>query len=181
MVGSLKNSSWFRVASSMSSFDRRTFLISAIALAGCGFTPAYGPGGVGTALRNKVRIAAPDTAESFALANELTLSFGPATSPLYEISYEIQTTENQIGLTQDQEILRYHVEGSALYKLTSLSDGRVISSGKAASFTGYSVTSSAVDRLTASRDAYARLMKILSDQIVSRVLATADLSTKSPT
>ncbi|MBW6416142.1 LPS assembly lipoprotein LptE [Celeribacter sp. PS-C1] len=159
----------------MSSFDRRTLLISFAALAGCGFTPAYGPGSSGSALRGKVDIAAPSTRESYNLVNRLTEQFGPTQTPLYRLGYTISTNQNQIGITRDQEILRYHVTGEVNYTLTDIATGRLLAKRKASSFTAYSATGSSVDTLTASRDAYERLMVILADQMVSQIIATVEL------
>lgn len=165
----------------MSSFDRRTLLISLAALTGCGFTPAYRPGSRGAALRGKVDILAPDDRESYTLVNRLTEQFGPTETPLYRLSYNISTTRNQIGITRDQEILRYHVAGEVSYTLTDITTGRLLAKRKASSFTAYSATGSSVDTLTASRDAYERLMVILADQMVSQIIATVELPAELPT
>lgn len=157
----------------MSSFDRRRFLISSAslgALASCGFTPAYAPGGTASALRGRVELDAPDTRESYTLYNRLTESFGTPVTPGYLLSYTISTDEKQIGITRDQEITRYHVEGTVAYTFTDVASGQVILSDTVKSFTGYSATGSSVDTLTASRDAYARLMTILADQMVARLI-----------
>ncbi len=180
MAGRRRNSSLSRAASSMSSFDRRTLLISLAALAGCGFTPAYGPGSSGGALRGKVDILAPDDRESYTLVNRLTDQFGPTQTPLYRLAYRITTSRNQIGITRDQEILRYHVAGEVEYTLTDITTGRLLAKRKASSFTAYSATGSSVDTLTASRDAYDRLMVILADQMVSQIITTVDLPAELP-
>ncbi|PTQ70183.1 hypothetical protein [Celeribacter persicus] len=156
----------------MSSFDRRHFLISLAALTGCGFTPAYGPGGTGAALRGKVDIDAPWNRESYNLNKRLTEQFGPSEMPLYRLSYRISTDEKQIGITRDQEILRYHVTGKVSYTLTEIATGKVLTEHNVSGFTAYSATGSSVDTLTASRAAYARLMVILGDQMVSQIIAT---------
>ena len=48
----------------MSWFDRRAFLgapgAAGLALAGCGFTPAYGPGGAAGALTGAVALSEPE-------------------------------------------------------------------------------------------------------------------------
>ncbi|MCA0041929.1 hypothetical protein [Celeribacter litoreus] len=162
----------------MSSFDRRKFLISSAtfgALAGCGFTPAYGPGSAGSNLRGRVEIAAPDDRESYALANHLKLSFGEVTNPAYRLSYEIDTVERAVGITRDEEITRYHVEGEVTFALTETATGRTLTSDTVESFTSYSAPNSPVDRLTASRDAYERLMVILGDKIVDQIITTVEI------
>ncbi|WP_066704632.1 LPS assembly lipoprotein LptE [Celeribacter ethanolicus] len=157
----------------MSSFDRRTFLISLAALTGCGFSPAYGPGGAGALLRGKVDIDAPWDRESYNLNKRLTEQFGPSETPLYRLTYKISTSESQVGITRDQEILRYHVEGQVNYTLLNIATGQPLIARYVSSFTSYSATGSSVDTLTASRDAYARLMVLLADQMVSQIITLA--------
>ncbi|SDX27065.1 LPS-assembly lipoprotein [Celeribacter indicus] len=141
-----------------------------MALTGCGFTPAYAPGGAGRALRGRVAIDAPDTREGYALVEQLTKSFGTPTSPAYRLSYRIRTERNSVGITRDQEISRYHITGRVAYTLTEIAGGTPVASGEAQSFTAYSATGSTVASVTAPRDAYSRLMVILADQIVSQIL-----------
>ncbi|SFJ52441.1 LPS assembly lipoprotein LptE [Celeribacter neptunius] len=158
----------------MSSFDRRKFLISSAslgALASCGFTPAYAPGGRAAALRGRVEIDVPSDRESYTLVNRLTDTFGTPSDPLYRLSYKVATAQNQIGITRDQEITRYHITGQVSYTLLDLASGQALMSDKTSGFTGYSATGTAIDSLTASRDAYARLMVILADQMVSQIIA----------
>lgn len=159
----------------MSSFDRRTVLISLVALAGCGFTPAYGPGGTGAALRGKVEIAAPNGRQSYNLSNRLIDQFGPTETPLYRLNYDITTEENDIGLTRDGDINRYHITGTVKFTLSDIATGRTLLDSSTSNFTSYSATGNSVDTLTATRDAYERLMTILADQMVSEIIATVEL------
>lgn len=159
----------------MSSFDRRTVLISLVALAGCGFTPAYGPGGTGAALRGKVDIAAPKGRQSYNLSNRLIDQFGPTETPLYRLTYDISTQTNDIGLTRDGDINRYHITGTVKFTLSDIATGRTLLDSSTSNFTSYSATGNSVDTLTATRDAYERLMTILADQMVSEIIATVEL------
>ena len=63
--------------------NRRGFLglAGALALAGCGFTPVYGPGGAGTALRNAVRVDDPVTRSDFQFLRAVEDILGPPTAP----------------------------------------------------------------------------------------------------
>jgi LPS-assembly lipoprotein len=176
MVGSRKNSSWCRVVSSMLLFDRRTFLLSAVALAGCGFQPAYGPSGSASALRGKVRVESTGTRESYTLAHALEDIFAQAVDEKYVLTFSVTTDESAVGITPDQEITRYHVTGIAQYSVVSTTDGQTVASGEARSFTAYSATGSTVSSVTATRDAYDRLMSILADQIAAQIHAKIALS-----
>jgi len=55
----------------MSSFNRRSLLLTPLALAACGFTPVYGPGGTGSKLQNQVLVAAPDDRDTFLLVRRI--------------------------------------------------------------------------------------------------------------
>lgn len=165
MAGSPRNSSLCRVASSMSSFNRRSFLLSLAALTGCGFTPAYGPNGTASKLRGAVTIDAAASREGFNLFNALQARFGPPSAPKYRLEVSVQTREDDVGVTRDGEITRYHVVGTARYTLTDLASGEIAADGSVQSFTAYSATRSTVASLTSTRDAYARLMDILAAAI----------------
>jgi LPS-assembly lipoprotein len=155
----------------MSLFNRRIFLLSAVALAGCGFTPAYKEGGRASALRGQISIDAGTDRESYALAKRLTSIFTNSTAPRYHLSYEITTAEDSVGITQEQEITRFHVTGEVDFTLADLGTGQVIASGTVASFTAYSATGTTVSSLTATQGAYARLMSILADKIAIQLQA----------
>lgn len=160
----------------MSSSDRRTVLagLSALTLGACGFRPAYGPGGVAQGLRGRIAVDAPDTRATFALVERLEDRLGRAEAPLYRLSYRLSTRRDSVGITAEQETTRYTLHGELAFQLVALATGTVVQSGKVASFSAYSATGSTVATLTAERDAERRLMVILADQLVTRLVATAD-------
>lgn len=161
----------------MSSFNRRSFLTLAagpLLMAGCGFTPAYGPNGAANALRNAVLVDEPNTSNGFYLTRQVEHRLGRAATPTYGLSVAIDTSTEGVALTSDNETTRIEVLGNATYALRDLGTGEVLISGKVESFTGYSTTGSTVSELSAERDANERLMVILADQIVLRLVAKAD-------
>lgn len=160
----------------MSSFDRRTFLLMPLALAACGFTPVYGPGGTGTALQGKVLVDAPGDQDGYLLVRNLEQRLGRAAAPDYRLGYELATEQQGQAVTSAGEITRYSIIGTAQYTLRRLADDTILASGRVRNFTGYSATGSTVQTLAAEKDARERLMVILADQIVARLFATADLS-----
>lgn len=171
MVGSLRNSSLSQAASSMSSFNRRTFLLSAVALSGCGFSPTYGPNGSATKLRNQVSLAAPTDRNGYELAAQLAAIFGQPNAPKFSLSYDIETDEKAVGITPDQEITRYHVTGRVKYVLLDQATGQTAASGSVQSFTAYSATGTTVSTQSAKLDAYSRLMAILASQLSAQLQA----------
>ena len=155
----------------MSSFNRRSVLMLPLALAACGFTPVYGPGGTGTKLQNQVLVAAPQDRNSYLLVRRIEERIGRSDVPQYNLSLTLETREEGLGIDPDGNIDRYNLIGIAGYVLTDATSGAQVTSGTVNSFTGYSATGSTVETLASERDARERLMVILGDQIVSRLLS----------
>jgi LPS-assembly lipoprotein len=148
-------------------------LIGAMTLAACGFTPAYAPGGGGTALQNTILAAEPRDKAAFDLVERLEERLGPSDQPLYGLEYKITQTPFGVGLTTDNAITRYNLTGTVEWQLTDVITGTRLTGGKAENFTSYSATGSTVAGLAAQEDASLRLMRLLADQIVTQLLATA--------
>ncbi len=158
----------------MLSSDRRAFVLSLVLLplAGCGFRPVYGPGGAAEGLRGRVRIQPPQSQEEFQLVGRLEQRLGRPQAPRYDLNYALETREQGLSITGQQEITRYNVIGRLDFRLVGVNDGKVISSGTLDAFTGYSASASPVATLSAQQDAHERLVVILADRLVTRLLAT---------
>ncbi len=78
-----------------------------------------------------------------------------------------------VGITPAGAIQRYNLKGSIVWSLTRRSDNTRLTGGRVASFTSYSATGPTVAELAAEQDAGVRLMRILADQIVTELQATA--------
>ncbi len=152
-------------------------LALAPALAACGFTPVYAPGSTASTLRGRVEVAPPETADSYLLVEELEDRLGRPATPAYRLGYVLITESQGQAITAASDITRYSVVGRVAYELRPIDSDRVLASGEVQNFTGYSATGSTVETLAAERDANARLMTILADQIVAQLYATADLGT----
>ena len=161
----------------MLSFNRRLFLLAASAsLAACGFTPAYGPGGAGTGLQGTILVDEPSTRPGYQLTRHLEDRLGRAESPRYGLSYSINIEEAPIAISTNNVTLRYNVVGVVTYALRDLGPGAVLTSGKVDNFTSYSTSGTTVAAQAAERDARDRLMVILGDQLITRLLvAVPDL------
>jgi LPS-assembly lipoprotein len=161
----------------MSSSDRRAFLtLSALALAGCGFTPALGPSGSAAALHGRVAIDEPSDIDGFELVHALEAELGAPEAPLYQLSADIRVANEGVGILPDQTITRFNVLGLVDYRLTEIATGETVASGQVTNFTTYSATSTTVATTSAQRDARDRLMVILADQIAAEIaLAARDL------
>lgn len=158
----------------MSSFDRRSLVLLPLALAACGFTPVYAPGGSATALQNNLTVSEPDTRNGFLITQRIEERLGRAADPEYRLALTVRSREESLAVDREGNITRYNILGEADYTLVEAGTGRVITSGRADNFTGYSAAGTTVATLAAQRDAQRRLMVLLADQVVTRVLV-ADL------
>jgi len=164
----------------MLSFNRRNLLFLPLALAACGFTPVYAPGGTASALRGKVEVAAPESVNSYLLVQNLEERLGRPSQPTYSLSLVLATGEQGQAVTASNETTRYSVVGKVDYVLRDISSDAIIASGSVDNFTGYSATGSTVETLASERDAHARLMVVLADQITTQLYATVNIPADLP-
>ncbi len=151
----------------------RRALLAALLLAGCGFTPVYGPGGSAEGLHGEIGIDAPRDAAGFTYVRQLERRLGLADTPRYRLGSELSYTEEELGITSDQVITRYQLVGGARFTLTEIATQEIVATGRVNSFISYSGAGTPVASRAARRDAEERLMVALADQVVSRLLATA--------
>ena len=159
----------------MSSSDRRNFLflMAALSVAACGFTPAYGPGGAAAGLQGRIRVDDPSNKNGFDLVERLEERLGRPEAAVYALSFKIVTKPIGVGITPENAITRYNLTGSVDWGLTETATGQRLTGGRVNSFTSYSATGSTVAGLAAEQDAAMRLMRLLADQIVTRLIATS--------
>lgn len=159
----------------MLSFSRRALLCLPLALAACGFAPVYGTGASGGRLQNSVEVSNPDDVESFLVTRRLEERLGRSATPTYRLGLTVSTRREGLAVNSESNINRFNLLGEAKYVLVEQATGRVVTSGTVDNFTGSSATGTTVATLAAERDALERLMTLLADQIVTRLLS-ADLS-----
>ncbi|WP_227269928.1 LPS assembly lipoprotein LptE [Roseobacter weihaiensis] len=156
----------------MSLYNRRALLALPLALAACGFTPVYAPGGSGSALQNSVEVVEQNNANVYMVNRRIEERVGRASVPKYRLSLDIRTFSETLAVDSESNINRFNIIGEADYTLVEQATGRVVTSGKVDNFTGASATGTTVATLAARRDARERLMTLLADQIVVRLLST---------
>jgi len=157
----------------MLSPDRRLFLtLLAGTLAACGFAPAYAPGGPAAGLQGSIRAADPGDKNAFDLVERLEERLGRPDAPRYSLAYTIRTDEVGIGITTSNAITRYTLTGRIDWTLSDATGAR-LAGGRVESFTSYSATGSTVAGLAAEEDAARRLMRLLADQIVTRLIGAS--------
>ena len=152
--------------------DRRFFLLGCAALAGCGFTPVYGPGGAATDLFGQIGYADPTDRNEFDLVRRFEERLGRTSAPSFTLNYALDLTEEDLGISQDLQITRYNLLGVLDFTLID-STGAVRARGRVDNFTSFSATGTTVSTQSAKQDAYARLMIMLADNAVARFLATS--------
>ncbi|NGM44193.1 hypothetical protein G5B31_01440 [Rhodobacter sp. SGA-6-6] len=157
----------------MSSHSRRSLLLMPLALAACGFTPAYAPGGAATRLTGAVRAADPSDKNGFDFVERIEERLGRTEVHRYDLAYSIATESVGVGITPDNRITRYNLKGAIDWTLSDAATGQRITGGRVQSFTAYAATGSTVAGLAAEEDAAFRLMRLLADQVVARLIAEA--------
>ena len=157
----------------MSSLDRRSLILAPLALAACGFTPAYAPGGAATRLTGTVRAADPADRNAFDFVERIEERLGRPQQHLYDLTYVIATETVGVGVTTDNQITRYNLKGAIDFALVDAASGVTVASGRVQSFTAFAATGSTVAGLAAEEDAGLRLMRLLADQVVARLIAEA--------
>jgi LPS-assembly lipoprotein len=160
----------------MSSCDRRTLLslLAALPLAACGFAPAYGPAGSARALLDQVSIDAPTDKNSFDLVERLEERLGRTNAGAYRLGFRIDTNVAGLAITPDSTVTRYNVNGRVSFTLKRADDS-VATAGTVTAFTSYAASGTTVSTVAAREDAFRRLMILLADQVVTRLIATSDM------
>ncbi|MCT4609190.1 MAG: LPS assembly lipoprotein LptE [Pelagimonas sp.] len=151
--------------------DRRKFLLSALALGGCGFQPVYGTGGGGGQLLNAVALPDPVTEQQYQFVKRFEERMGRASAqPAYRLEYSISSWELGQGATSTGSTTRYRVNGTVSFTFKD-ANGVVVASGSEQAFTSYSTTGSTAATRASQQDAEQRLSVILADQMVDRLLS----------
>jgi LPS-assembly lipoprotein len=144
----------------------------ALALTGCGFSPVYGPGSTGETLDGTVFVQQAGGALGFMLTQSLQNRLGPpGDTPRYRLTTSISTSSERVAVTTAQSTNRFNLIGVVNYTLTDIATGAIRTQGRVDGFNSYSATGISVATRAAERSGYERLMVILSDKIMSNLLA----------
>ncbi len=144
-----------------------------LALAACGFAPAYGPKGSAQALQGHIWADEPSDKLSFDFVAAIETRFGRTKDAQYGLTYTITTESVGAGYTTSNAITRYNLKGRVDWTLSNLENGGRLTGGTAENFTSWSATSATVAGLSAEADAAERLMILLADQIAMQILAAS--------
>jgi len=153
--------------------DRRAFLLGLAGLAGmagCGFTPVYAPGGAGRVLQGAVRADDPTQRHEYQFVSALEERLGRPTAPRFALSYRIG--RRQVG----GDASRVQMLGTLEYVLTDMATGAEVAAGRVDGDAGYSTTATQLAEQAAMEDAELRLMRMLADGLMLRLITLPDLS-----
>lgn len=153
--------------------DRRRFLLGLAALAGmagCRFSPVYAPGGAGRVLQGAVRADDPTQRDEYQFVAALEERLGRPEAPRYALSYRIG--QRYVG----GEASRVQVLGTLEYVLTEIATGQELASGRVEGNAGFSTTGTQLAEQAAADDAELRLMRMLADSLVLRLMTLPGLS-----
>lgn len=154
---------------------RQTLIALSALLAGsaCGFTPAYGPQGSASVLQDNLRVTAPNRRDGFLMSQRLEDRFGRNDAGRYVLNVTPEIQRQGLATSVEGTTNRFRLTGFANYALRDTQTDTVVRRGRVNNFTGFSATGSTVATLAAERDAAARLMVILADQVVDRLVLSA--------
>ncbi len=154
--------------------DRRTFLLGGLGLlAGCGFSPVYGPQGSGSVLQDNILLDEPKSSSAYLFVREFETRMGRGTNGKYGLSYSISIEDSAIAIDQSDVTTRRNLVGTVTYALRDLNGGAVLKTGRETNFTGYSTSGTTVATQAARRAAFERLNVILADQVITQLIAVA--------
>lgn len=150
-----------------------TAAIAGATLSACGFAPVHGAGGAGTALRGQLRMPTPDAPDDFLLKQQIERRLGPPGDARFVLEADLRIREDRVAVTSRNVAARINLLGRVDYRLRDAASGALLREGRVENFTGYSTSGTTVATLAAARDARERLVVILGDQIVARLLTDA--------
>lgn len=148
--------------------------LGVLALAGCGFRPVHAPGGAGQALQGRVRAADPVTRGDYQFLAALEDRLGRPQAARFDLAYRITVHRTEAGRIQGQGATRVILSGTADYTLTEAGAERA--RGRVQAESAFSTTATQLAALTAEEDAELRLMRMLADSVVTRLLADPALA-----
>jgi LPS-assembly lipoprotein len=149
-------------------------LLSLAALAACGFRPVYAPGGTGAALQGQVRAADPASRADHLFLAAFEDRLGRPDPGRFDLTYAIAIDRTEAGRVPGLGATRVLLTGTLDYTLAEA--GRERARGRVRAQTAFSTTATQLAAQTAEDDAEARLMRLLAEALVARLLADPALA-----
>lgn len=132
-------------------------LLASGLLAGCGFTPLYATPGLSSGL-SSVEVIAPDGRVAYLLREALDddLARDKGAAPAWRLDFTVDQTRDPRGLTLNNYAQRYQVGLTVDYRLTNLTTGEVVHTGKAVSQVSYDAANDPYAGIAARQDSQQR-------------------------
>ena len=151
-------------------------VVSALGLAGCGFTPLYGEAGVGSSL-SRIAVTTQDDRLGYRVREQLEDALGRngGLSPMWRLDTALEQSRRPLGRRIDDTATRYELTVRGVWTLTSLTDGKTVT-GVETVTTTYAAADQPFAAIAAQQDGEERaaaelarlirldLMRVLSDQ-----------------
>jgi len=160
--------------------SRRALITMPLALAACGFRPAFAPNGPAADLWGSIQVADTTTRNGFDFIQNFEEKLGRASAPRYLLTPLISASSTSLGITADGAVTRYNLLGSVSWTLTDITSGAELAKGVEQNFVGWSATGVTISAVNAETDANLRLMRILADQVATRLIALSPSLTRAP-
>ncbi len=154
------------------SLSRRTALLGAFALVGCGFAPVYGPNGGGSNIQGQISFALGDDRFDYRLREQLERRLGRTKASKFTLSVSTNVIESPVAIATDNTATRINLPATAHYELQD-SSGQILTQGTVQTFTSYSATGTSIATRTTKQAAEDRLAVMVADLVVARILAEA--------
>lgn len=152
--------------------DRRGFLLTGgavVLLAGCGFAPVHGPQGAGGNLMGTIRADDPVSRNDYQFVAALEERLGRPDAARFALAYAIHIGTLEGGILRGFGASRNQLRGRLDYVLTD-AGGEELTAGRLRASAAYSLTDTQLATLTAREDAELRLMRMLADSLVARLM-----------
>lgn len=154
------------------SLSRRSALLWALALAGCGFAPVYGPAGGGSKLQGQIAFVVGEDRFDYRLREQLERRLGRTEIAQYTLSVETELSESPVAIASDNTATRINLPATANFTLMNAAE-EVLAKGSVQTFTSYSATGTSIATRTTKQAAEDRLAGMVADLVVARILAKA--------
>jgi LPS-assembly lipoprotein len=159
------------------------------ALGGCGFRPLYGdasqPGSTGANLAD-IQISPIANRSGQMLRNNLLDRLTPRGTPRgarWRLDVALSESSEGVGILQNETITRVNYRLDANYQLVEVATGKPVLVRASRAIASYNVPSSEFATVVASKDAEARAIDEIADEIRTRLAIYFDqvaLGTKNP-
>ena len=158
----------------MLSFKKITFLASLVFLGACGFQPLYGEQAAGSAPGEfaKIRILPINDRIGQILHNHLLTGLNPRGrpgNPQYLLHTKITESSSSLGVRKSGFATRANLKATAYFRLRGTGGGKALFSGSSTITVSYNILDSEFATLSAIKDARARAVREISEDMRVRL------------